>query len=272
MVTYHGKTALITGASSGIGASFAQELARRGANLVLSARSEDKLNALADELRERYGIRADVIVTDLSEERAASKVYAAVQERNLSIDLLINNAGFATYGRFETLTAERDHQQVMLNVTALADLTHAFLPGMAQRGDGAIINVASTAAFQPVPYMATYGASKAFVLSFSEALWAEYRGRGVRILALCPGPVETPFFDVVGAQEAAIGPKDTPERVVAAALRALERGRSFVIPGWGNALQSNISRFIPRQLTARIVERLARPRSDGVTNQTPRQA
>lgn len=259
MWTYQGKTALITGASSGIGATFARNLAARGMNVVLVARSEQKLQALAAELRQG-GVRAEVIVADLSREHAAHTVYAETQRRGLVVDLLINNAGFATYGPFDTLPTEREHAEIMLNVMTLVDLTHAYLPAMLERGGGAIVNVASTAAFQPVPYMAVYGATKAFVVSFSEALWAEYRSQNVRVVALCPGATETPFFEVVGAEEAAIGRKDTPEHVVAVGLRALEGGRSYIIPGWQNYLQASIARFVPRAVVARIVERLARPR------------
>lgn len=259
MYTYRGKTALVTGASSGIGAVFARELAQRGMHVVLVARSEDKLQTLATELQQRYGVRADVIVADLSREYAAQPVYDATQQRNLPIDLLVNNAGFATNGHFETLAAARDHDQIMVNVAALVDLTHAYLPAMLARGNGAIINVASTVAFQPVPYMAVYGASKAFVLSFSEALWAEYRQRGLRVLALCPGATDTGFFDVVGSDEIALGQKATPEAVVAQGLRALERGRSYAIPGWSNYLLANLPRFTPRTITARIAARFARP-------------
>ena len=195
---YRDKTALVTGASTGIGAEFARALARRGADLILVARNEAKLRALDAELTEKHGIRARVIVQDLSEENAASKVYDAVETLGLRVDILINNAGFSTQGKLETVDAARDQAQAMLNVVAVVDLTHAFLPAMVARQSGAIINVASTAAFVPLPGQAVYGASKAFVLSFSEALWAENRARGVRVLALCPGATDTDFFEAMG--------------------------------------------------------------------------
>lgn len=261
MFTYRGKTALVTGASSGIGETFARMLAQRGTDLILVARSEDKLNTLAYELAQQHNVKTHVIVADLSQEGAAQTVWAQTQERGLHVDILINNAGFATYGPFETLNNERDHQEVMLNVTAVVDLTHAFLPAMLQRGGGAVINVASTAGFQPLPYMAVYGATKAFVVSFSEALWAEYRTRGVRVLALCPGATDTPFFDVVGTDDGAVGQKLSPEYVVKVGLDALDAGKSYVISGTQHYLLAQVPRFVPRSLAARIVARLARPRS-----------
>jgi hypothetical protein len=270
MFTYGGKTALVTGASSGIGETFARMLAQRGSDLILVARSENKLNVLAYELAQQYSINTYVIATDLGREGAAHTVWEQAQQRGLAVDLLINNAGFAMHGSFDTLDAARDHQQVMLNVAAVVDLTHEFLPAMLARGDGAIINVASTAAFQPLPYMAVYGATKAFVVSFSEALWAEYQGRGVRVLALCPGATDTPFFEVVGAQEAVVGQKLSPEYVVQVALDALEAGKSYVIPGTQHYLLAQVPRFVPRSLAARIVARLARPRTPKQTAQPHR--
>jgi short-subunit dehydrogenase len=260
MSTYTGKTALITGASSGIGAAFAQALAAQGANLILVARSEDKLRELATTLASQHSIRAEVIAADLSRPAAGQELFAATQQLGLPIDILINDAGFGTYGSFDSIDAGREQQEIMLNVAAVVDLTHRFLPAMIARGNGSIINVASTAAFQPVPYSAVYGASKAFVLSFSEALWAEYRGKGVRVLVLCPGPTSTNFFNVVGTEDGALGTKETPEKVVQVALRALEKGMPSVISGLQNVLQANSVRFFPRGMVARIGEQMMRPR------------
>ena len=261
MFKYKGKTALVTGASSGIGAVFARELAARGTHVVLVARSDDKLRSLAQDIRQRYCVRAVVFPADLSQPEGIRMVYDATRERGLAIDILINNAGFATHGPFETLAPERDHEEVMLNVTALVDMTHAFVPQLVERGDGAIINVGSTGSFQPVPYMAVYGATKAFVLSFSEALWEEYRRRGLRVLALCPGATSTAFFNVVGTEDAQVGRMETPEKVVATALRALERRRSFVVSGWSNYLLSVIvSRLLPRSIVVRVVGRMMQPK------------
>jgi len=258
MSTYAGKTALITGASGGIGATFARALAAAGAHLILVARSEEKLRTLASTLADQHHIRAEVIVADLSRPEAGHEIFSAVQQLGLNVDLLINNAGFGTHGIFDTIDPERDQREIMLNVAAVVDLTHRFLPAMLARGDGSIINVASTAAFQPVPYMAVYAASKAFVLSFSEALWGEYRRKGVRVLALCPGATSTEFFDIAG-EGGALGTKETPEKVVWVALRALERGRSSVISGRQNTVLANMPRFFPRGIMARMVEQTMRP-------------
>src|SRR4028119_925016 len=191
-------TALITGASAGIGAAFAQELAARQTNLVLVARSEVKLQQLAQQLQEQYKIQVDVIVQDLTEPKAAKTVFDIVTEKGLTIDLLINNAGFGEYGDFAELNGEQQVKMIQLNILALVDLTHHFLPGMRQRRSGGIINMSSVAAFQPMPYFSVYAATKAFVLSFSEALWAENYRYGVHVLAVCPGPTETNFFQEAG--------------------------------------------------------------------------
>ena len=261
MYNYAGKAALITGASSGIGEAFARELAERGMHLILVARTEERLTALADELSKRYSIRAEVMVADLSQPEAIAGITAFVRERGRVIDLLINNAGFATYGPFEELDPQRDHQQVMVNVAAVVDMAHAFLPEMVTRRAGAIINVASRGAFHPAAYMAVYAASKAFVLAFSEGLWAEYRRRGIRVVALCPGPVATRFYDIAGRGAPSLGTKSSPLPVVLAALRALERGKSYVIPSWSSYLQAQVAtRLFPRAFAAQMVERMQRPR------------
>lgn len=259
MFAYQGKTALITGASSGIGQVFARVLAERGMSLVLVARSEEHLRTLATELSARYSIQADVIPADLGQEAAARQISQEVVARGLPVDLLINNAGFATNGAFETLSPERDHEQVMVDVAAVVNLTHAFIPELLKRSPGAgIINVASTAGFQPLPYMAVYGASKAFVLSFSQALAEEYRARGLRVLALCPGATETPFFKIAG-EAASVGRRRTPEQVVATGLHALEQGRSVVIDGSFNALLAQVPRLFPRRFVAQVAGRAVRP-------------
>jgi short-subunit dehydrogenase len=160
MFNYRGKTALITGASSGIGEIFARELAKRGMNLILVARTEEKLRTIATDLYQVYGVRTEVIVVDLSRENAAQDVFSAVEEKALTVDLLVNNAGFLNYAPFEQILLEQDRAQVMVNVVALVDLTHKFIPGMLAKGEGAVINLSSSGAFQPMPYMAVYGASK----------------------------------------------------------------------------------------------------------------
>ncbi|UBV44814.1 SDR family oxidoreductase (plasmid) [Deinococcus taeanensis] len=261
MFTYSGQTALITGASSGIGEMFARQLAARGMNLVLVARSEGRLRQLAHELKQLHHVQIDVVPMDLSRPGAGTQVARQVHHLGRSVHLLINSAGFATHGRFEQLPMAQQQDEISLNITALVELTHATLPEMLARGLGGVINVASTAGLQPDPYMAVYGATKAFVLSFSEALWAETRGRGVTVTALCPGATDTAFFDVVGAPEASVGRRDTPQNVVRVGLRALERGQSHVIPGTANVLLAQVHRFLPRALTARIVAGMLRPRT-----------
>jgi short-subunit dehydrogenase len=242
---FEDKTALVTGASSGIGAAFARALAARGCRLVLVARSKDKLEAVAAALP----VETEVLAADLSQPGVTLRPRS-------SVDILINNAGVGAYGRFEE--TPDPSAQIQLNCASLVRLTQAFLPPMLERKSGVIINVASTAAFQPVPYMAVYGATKAFVLSFSEALWAETRGRGVEVLALCPGATETEFFATAG-EGAAVGSREKPERVVARALRAVEAGRSYVISGRKNYLLAHTSRLLPRATSARLTERVMRP-------------
>jgi uncharacterized protein len=250
-------TALITGASGGIGKAFAEELAARKINLVLVARSEEKLNQLAKELQDKYNIQVDVIVKDLTEPNAAAAVFDVTKIKKLTIDLLINNAGFGDYGDFAERDGERQVKMVQLNILALVDLTHKFLPLMRQRRSGSIINVASIAAFQPIPYLSVYAASKAFVLSFSEALWAENRDYGVRVLASCPGPTETNFFTEADLPVSFAGKSSqisTSEEVVHDALQALERGDSTVISAsLVSKLMTNISKFIPRESLMNIL-------------------
>ncbi|HEY6881260.1 MAG TPA: SDR family oxidoreductase [Polyangiales bacterium] len=250
---FRNKTVLITGASMGIGEAFARALAERGARLVLVARSERRLTELAAELG-----GATVIVQDLAQRGAARRVFEVVEAHGLAIDVLINNAGFATRGTFGELSLELQREEIDLNVGALVELTHVFLP-MLERRRGGVIHVASTAGFQPVPYMAVYGATKAFVLSFSEALWAEYHERGVRVLALCPGSTDTPFFDRVG-DGASVGTRRQPEDVVASALRAFDRNQSYVVDGLKNYWLAQASRFVPRRTTIRITANMMRPR------------
>lgn len=259
MKSYRNQTALVTGASSGIGEAFARELAARGMNLILVARSQSKLEELAADLAGRHKIKAEVITADLTHENAGAEVFAEVQQKNLTVDLLINNAGVSYRGEFEELPLTKNHAQIMLNVAALVDLTHAFLPAMLAKGDGSIINVASGAGFYPVPYQAVYAASKAFVVSFSEALWEEYRTRGVHVLTLCPGATDTNVFNVQGSDVKI--KKDKPERVVNLALQALEKKRHLMVPGFENKFESLIlPKIMPRSIlpwfVAKVSERI----------------
>jgi short-subunit dehydrogenase len=271
MVEFKGSRALVTGASSGIGEVFARELAARGANLVLVARSHDKLEALALELQGRFTSSVEVLACDLSEPGAATGLAARLAARGLQIDVLVNSAGFGLFGPLHEADPAAIAREVQLNVAAVTELTCAVLPQMRARDRGAVVNVASTAAFQPVPYMAVYGATKAYVLSFTEALWAETRGTGVLVTAICPGATETAFFDTA-SDNASIGRRMAPEHVVAAAFTALERGRCSVIPGRANRLLADSTRLLPRQTVARMSERTMRPKSLGASTTAPRRA
>ena len=223
-VDYRGQLILITGASSGIGAEFARQLARRGSGLVLVARREDRLKTLADELENQHGITATALACDLTQPGAAAYLAGQLSERGLRLTGLVNNAGFGTHGRFETEEPERIRSEITLDVHALVDLTRTFITDLQDAGRGVLINVASMAAYTPVPNMAVYGASKAFVLSFTEALWYENQRNGLHVLALSPSATETEFFDVAG-QEAASGAQrlQAPQEVVATALETLDR-------------------------------------------------
>lgn len=260
MTAYRGKTVVISGGSTGIGAAFAARFAREGARLVLVARSKPTLEVVAERLRQEHRVEVHSHAEDLSLPGAGERVRQVVRSLGWPPDVLVNNAGFATYGAFETQPLSTLQEEVALNIGGLVELTHAFLPDLIARRGG-VVHVASTAAFQPVPFMAVYGATKAFVLSFSEALWAENRDRGVKVLALCPGATDTPFFERVGAQEAALGNRATPESVVDAAMKAFASNRSHVIAGLGNYWTAQASRFVSRELTVRLTANLMKPRS-----------
>lgn len=260
MTAYRGKTVVISGGSTGIGAAFAARFAREGVRLVLVARSQPKLELVAERLRREHGVEVHSHAEDLSLPGAGERVLKAVRTLGWQCDVLVNNAGFATYGAFETQPLATLREELALNVGGLVELTHAFLPDLITRRGG-VIHVASTAAFQPVPFMAVYGATKAFVLSFSEALWAENRARGVKVLALCPGATDTPFFERVGAEEAALGSRATPESVVEVAMKSFASNRSHVIAGLGNYWTAQANRFVSRELSARLTANLMKPRS-----------
>jgi len=258
---YAGTTSLVTGASSGLGEEFARQLAARGGDLVLVARSADRLEALAEDLRARHRVTVTTLPADLSLPAEVSRV--AAQAATTEIDVLVNNAGFGTYGTFADLDAGREHDEIMVNAVAAVDLAHAVLPGMLGRRRGGIITVASAAAFQPSPRQAVYGATKAFALAFSEALWAETRGSGVRILALCPGPVATGYFTALGDQDATTSViyrrMADPADVVKAALRAFDRDTMTVIPGLRTSFLAQSYRFFPRTLVARMTGKMLAP-------------
>ena len=253
--------ALVTGASSGIGAEFARVLAARGMHLVLVARREDRMQELAADLFTRHGSRTEVIPADLSDPAEIARLADEIAGRGIEVELLVNNAGFGIVGEIPHTERENVLDLVHLNIAALTDLTYRYLPAMLTRGHGAVINVGSVAAFQPVAYMGAYAASKAYVLHFSEALWAEARDHGVTVLALCPGTTKTEFFDIAGAtgwlkKQSA----QTPEQVVKAALRGLEKRRQYVVPGMKNYILSLLVRLAPRRTCVLESRKFFRPK------------
>jgi short-subunit dehydrogenase len=256
-MNYTGTTALITGASSGLGSEFAARFAARGANLVLVARRTDRLEDLARKLRDAHGISVTTLSKDLSRPGAGAEVRDELTGRGIRIDTLINNAGFGTRGPLVEEDPAVIASEISLNVASLVDTTRAFLPEMLSAGKGALINVASTAAFQPVPGMAVYGASKAFVLSFTEALAHETRESGLRVLALCPGATRTEFFDVLGSEAAAVGRLQSASQVIDTALRALDRRTTpvSVVSGWGNRVLAGMAQRLPRHISLAIAGR-----------------
>lgn len=253
------KTALVTGASFGIGETFAEELAARNTNLVIVARSKDKLDQLATQLQQQHNIKVEVIAQDLTQPNATQTVFDTITQKGIVIDLLINNAGFGDYGAFVERPLEKQVAMIQLNNIALVELTHLFLPGMKQRGSGGIINVSSIAAFQPLPYLSIYAATKAFVLSFTEAIWAENKDSGVHITAVCPGPTESQFFERAEFPDSLSGAKSnyaSAEKVVKDALQALEKNQSNLVTGGvANHFIANLPRLFPREMIVSIVEK-----------------
>ena len=253
-----GKRALIAGASSGIGQAFARQLARKGYSLVLVARRKDRLDALAAELQAANGAACEVLEADLCRPEAVAAVEKRLRQGDVS--LLVNSAGFGTQGAFAQLPLDRELEEIDVNVRALTRLTHAALEMMVPAGRGTIINVASTGAFQPVPHMATYAATKAYVLSFSEALHEEAKRYGVTVTCLCPGPVKTEFQQVAGVDQSRlkVGWTD-PEKVAKAALKGAARGQAIVVPGGMNragvAAVKVMPRFVARKVAGAVFER-----------------
>jgi len=257
---YNDRWALVTGASSGIGAEFAARLAGRGMHLVLAARRTDRMNALAEDLVTKHGTKCHIVTIDLSEADAAERLMAEIEKQGVQIELLVNNAGIGLIGEIET-TAPQDIQRLLnLNINTLTDLTYRVLPGMLERGHGAVINLASVAAFQPVAFMAAYSASKSYVLHFTEALWAEARSRGVTVMALCPGVTRTEFFDVAGAPGwLEKHSSQTPFKIVKSAMVALEKRKQYVIPGWKDYFVSLLVRLATRRTAVNESKRYFRP-------------
>jgi short-subunit dehydrogenase len=252
-------TCLVTGASSGIGVEVARELARRGLGVTLVARREERLRELAAEL-DATGVRAEVIGCDVSDDEARKRLASELTERGLTVEVLVNNAGFSTSGPFVKSDPDREVSLVRTNVEAVVALCSLFVPAMAERGRGGVLNLASTSAFQPLPMQASYAASKAFVLSFTEALHAELAGSGVSVTALCPGPVKTEFTQVANltsADEKMPGFLwDEPDTVAKAGIAGLENGKRVVIPGALNRAGTIAGRHSPRSVLLRVVGRV----------------
>jgi len=247
------RRAVVTGASTGIGAAFAERLAREQYNLVIAARDWQRLEALAARLHQKHGVEVEVVPADLTKPSDLQKLEDTVA-KDRALELLVNNAGFATKGRVAELDPDREEEEIRLNIVALVRLTRAALPGMIARGQGAIINVSSLSAFQPGPYGATYAATKAFVNSFTEALHEELRGSRVRVQALCPGFTRTEFQQRAGINVSQVPAVAwmTPEAVVDASLAALQRGELICIPGLSNRLLAMLASTMPRSITRRV--------------------
>ena len=249
-------TALITGSSGGIGEEFAVQLARRGVNLVLVARRADKLAALRDRLLETHpGLLVDVVAADLAVPGSAAELASKVADLGRRVDILVNNAGVGLHGDFVGQDVAANAAQVQLNCVTLTELTGIYLPAMTKARHGVVLNVASTASFQPTPGMAVYGATKAYVLSFTEALWKETKGSGVRVLALCPGATDTEFFARTGEEFLTSG-RQTSNQVVDVAMAALDKSTPTVVSGLANTLLATGYRFTPRRVMLEVSQRL----------------
>ncbi len=245
--------AVVTGASGGLGEGFARELGRQGANVVLVARRREEMERIAADLRRAHRVEADVLPSDLSNPDARAQLIEDLAGRE--VHTLVNNAGFGTLGPFHDLPAHRLSQEVELNVTALTELTRALVPQMRERNRGAVINVASTAGFQPIPGWAVYAASKAYVRSFSHALWAEYRDTGVRVVCISPGPTETDFFSNAG-DGARMRNRRTVQDVVDNTFTALRKRRPEVVDGLLNRLTAGANRLVPTTISARLAQQV----------------
>ncbi|GAB2837628.1 SDR family NAD(P)-dependent oxidoreductase [Streptomyces daliensis] len=247
-VDYRGQTTLVTGASSGIGAEFARRIAGRGSDVVLVARRRERLEKLAAELASEHGVRAEAVPLDLSLPGAGQALAGETERRGLTVTSVVNNAGFGTSGQFHDEDPERLREEVQVDVASLVDISRAFIGPLRASGNGVLVNVASMAAYLPVPGMAVYAATKAFVLHFTEALWYESRGTGLRVLALSPGATETEFFDAVGTDVAG-GARQSPQEVVTEALRVLDRRTSppSAVSGRRNRVMAGASRFVGRK-------------------------
>ena len=252
MSTFSGKTALVTGASSGIGESFARILAKSGANLILVARREDRLNSLSETLRADFNVKVEVIAKDLALPNASEALYQQTSAMGIQVDILINNAGLGTHGDFLDMPLAKHHQMINLNIIALNDLTHFYGQDMAKRGEGSILLVASIAGFLPVPRFSTYAATKSYVLALGEALGHELKRKGVTVTTLCPGGTLTEFMDVAGQEIEGIRSLAmmTSEKVAQTGLDALSSKKRVIVPGWLYKIGIGSLRLFPRRLQA----------------------
>ena len=257
---YSGSTVLITGASSGIGRKMAMEFASRGVRkLILSSTKAADLEALADELSQQYDVETETSAVDLSQPGAATKLFKSINHNQ--IDIFCNNAGFGTYGEFVDLPLDKELSEIMVNVVASTELSHHVLTQMKQRGRGSIVTTSSTAAFQPLPYSATYGATKAFVLSHSLALWEEARHYGVKVHALCPGPTKTKFFEHAGkgAERMIITDYRTVDQLMQTLFRLLDSDKPMMIDGFKNNVAAQLSRIVTRKFSAQNAAKYLTP-------------
>jgi uncharacterized protein len=256
---WRGKWALITGASAGIGTALARELSMQGTHVALTARRKDRLEQLARELEQKHGVKTAVTTADLTRPEGPEQIHAFTTTNKIEVELLINNAGFGAYGELPSVEVDRLLDMVQVNCSAVVHLTRLYLPEMVARGSGDILIVASTAAFQAVPYISTYAATKAFDLLFAEGLSEEMRPHGVRVCALCPGSTESEFHIVAG-QEKFARRVESAEKVARTGLKALAAGKSYVISGLGNYLGAQGERLVPRRFVTKIAGNMFRPR------------
>ena len=256
---WQGKWAVVTGASAGIGAALARELAATGTHLVLTARRKDRLSDLAARLHAAHSINVEVCSADLAQPGAPEALFDFTRGKGIAVDLLVNNAGFGAYGAFEEVPLGRQLEMVQVNIAAVLRLTHLYLPAMLERRRGYILILASTAGFQAVPYIATYAASKSFDLFFAEALAEEVRERGVQVTALCPGATSTEFQQVAAQPDHAFRSPESPEQVARVGLDALAKGKPVVISGARNRLMTQSQRLAPRRLVTSMAAKIFRP-------------
>ncbi len=259
MKEWAGKWALITGASAGIGAAFATQLAAEGTHLVLTARRRDRLDDLAGKLQQAFGVRMEVVAADLAQPEAPQRIYEFTKQEKIEIELLINNAGFGQYGELTRVETRRLLDMVQVNCLAVVHLTRLYLAEMVARRRGDVLILASTASFQAVPYISTYAATKAFDLLFAEGLAEEMKPYGIRVCALCPGSTESEFHTVAGQEKFSSKKQETAEKVARTGLQALADGKSYVISGMGNYWGAQSQRLVPRRIVTRIAANMFRP-------------